>query len=35
MKIKVLNENCIPERKHDWDAGLDMKAAAKALVTFH
>lgn len=27
MKIKVLNENCIPERKHDWDAGLDMKAA--------
>lgn len=27
MKIKVLNNNCIPERKHDWDAGLDMKAA--------
>lgn len=26
MKIKVLNKNCIPERKHDWDAGLDMKA---------
>ena len=27
MKIKLLNKNCIPERKHDWDAGLDMKAA--------
>lgn len=27
MKIKILNKNCIPERKHDWDAGLDMKAA--------
>ena len=27
MKIKVLNNNCIPERKHDCDAGLDMKAA--------
>lgn len=27
MKIKVLNNNCIPERKHDWDAGLDMKAS--------
>lgn len=27
MKIKVLNNNCIPERKHDWDAGLDIKAA--------
>ena len=27
MKIKVLNQNCIPERKHDWDAGLDMKAS--------
>lgn len=27
MKIKVLNPNCIPERKHDWDAGLDMKAS--------
>ena len=27
MKVKVLNNNCIPEREHDWDAGLDMKAA--------
>lgn len=27
MKIKVLNPNCIPERKHAWDAGLDVKAS--------
>lgn len=27
MKIKVLNNNCIPVRMHDWDAGIDMKAA--------
>lgn len=27
MKIKVLNNNCIPTRAHDWDAGLDLKAS--------
>ena len=27
MKIKVLNNNCYPLRAHEWDAGLDVKAA--------
>lgn len=26
MKIKVLNNNCIPYRAHEYDAGLDLKA---------
>lgn len=26
MKIKVLDKNCIPERQHTLDAGLDLKA---------
>lgn len=27
MKIKLFNENCMPERQHAWDAGLDLKAS--------
>lgn len=27
MKIKLFNKNCVPERQHAWDAGLDLKAA--------
>lgn len=27
MKIKVLNNNCIPYRAHEYDAGLDLKAS--------
>ena len=27
MKIKLFNENCVPERQHTFDAGLDLKAA--------
>lgn len=27
MKIKLFNENCVPERQHAFDAGLDLKAA--------
>lgn len=26
MKIKLFNKNCVPERQHAWDAGLDLKA---------
>lgn len=26
MKIKVLNENCVPFKKHKFDAGIDLKA---------
>lgn len=27
MKIKVLNENCVPFKKHPFDAGYDVKAS--------
>lgn len=27
MKIKLFNKNCMPERQHAWDAGLDLKAS--------
>lgn len=27
MKVKVLDEKCIPYRAHEWDAGLDLKAS--------
>lgn len=27
MKIKLFNKNCVPERQHAWDAGLDLKAS--------
>lgn len=27
MKIKLFNENCMPERQHKLDAGLDLKAS--------
>lgn len=27
MKIKLFNENCVPERQYTFDAGLDLKAA--------
>ena len=27
MKIKLFNQNCMPERGHTYDAGLDLKAA--------
>lgn len=27
MKIKVLDEHCVPYRAHDYDGGLDLKAS--------
>lgn len=27
MKVKLFNKNCLPERQHPFDAGLDLKAA--------
>ena len=32
MKIKVLDKNCVPEKAHSIDAGLDLKARTYATV---
>ena len=32
MKIKLFNQNCMPVRKHTYDAGLDLKAAKTVLL---
>jgi len=29
LKVKVLREGCAPERKHKYDAGLDLKACTE------
>lgn len=32
IKVKVLNEGCMPERTHRWDAGWDLKAATAVTI---
>ena len=32
IKVKLLNENCKPERTHRWDAGWDLKATQEVLI---
>ena len=32
IKVKLLNENCKPERTHRWDAGWDLKATEEVLI---
>lgn len=32
MKIKLFNENCMPERQHACDAGLDLKASKTVML---
>lgn len=32
IKIKLLDENCMPEKKYKWDAGWDLKAAESVTI---
>jgi len=32
IKVKLLNENCMPERTHRWDAGWDLKAVDTVVI---
>ena len=32
IKIKLLNDDCMPERTHRWDAGWDLKATEDTLI---
>ena len=32
MKVKILNDACIPYRAHSWDAGLDVKASCDCVI---
>jgi dUTP pyrophosphatase len=32
IKVKVLNQDCIPQRTHRWDAGWDLRAAEDVVI---
>jgi len=32
IKVKLLNEDCMPERTHRWDAGWDLKATESVVI---